>query len=126
MKFNVRTYKAQESQPDYPAEMKRARDLVVISMATMMQLHGIRKIDLDVVMVGPDMVPSPSMSVVEPDGTPRSLVLVRNKIARSVIDMLLTYGVLSLEIEPTEKETSAMDRRWKHLVEGDEDERGNQ
>lgn len=122
MKFKITAYKPNEGEPDYPDEMARARDLVLMSVAPLMQLHGISKLQANAVRIGPQLVKSPQLLPVEDPGIPGEIKILRNNIARSLVDILLSYGIHDVEILPSEEEDDKIRKRWKFLREGDQEE----
>jgi lipoate-protein ligase A len=123
MKLSVIAYKSEnESVPDFPVQIKRTRDLILNFSAKMMHLHGVQRINLNIKSVGPLMVSSPTMVLLDDAEVPPQLVAVRNQIVKNVAATLETYGILDFEIEPTDKERKNMRSRWSWILRGDEEE----
>lgn len=118
MKFKLVAYKPpSEKNIDYPNELKRARDLIATSCATLMHLHGIKSVKLNASLVGPVIQAEPTIEILDQD-PPEAAARVRTSIARQVAAILATYGILEFEITPEDKEIEAMAARWLTMIEG--------
>lgn len=118
MKFKIVAYKPPtEKNIDYPNELKRARDLIATSCATLMHLHGIKSVKLNATLVGPVIQPEPSIEILD-QRPPEAAVRIRTSIARQVAAMLATYGILEFEITPELGEIDAMAARWATMEGG--------
>jgi len=118
MKFKIIAYKPPtDKNIDYPDELKRARDLIATSCATLMQLHGIKSVKLNAALVGPVIQPEPSIELLEQE-PPEPAAKVRTSIARQIAAIMVTYGLLEFEITPDDKEIEAMAARWATMLDG--------
>jgi len=118
MKFKVAPFKPPEWSVDYPNELKRARDVVVVSIAQMMHLHGIERINLRAGVIGPRLVTSPELSLL-PLQPPRVVAALQNEIARTLVAQMSAYGIMDMMIMPTEEEIESIRQRYAHLMDRD-------
>ena len=118
MKFAVTVYKPAEGGIDFPDEIARTRDLIIVSLASLMHLHGIARIQANAVSVGPETITQPKFEPIDDDYLPQQLKLLRNRVAKNVLDVLIAYGIHDIKLEPTEEETNNMRARWRYLEEG--------
>lgn len=122
MKFKITAFRPSEGERDFPDEIARARDLVAMSVAAMMQLHGISRLQANAVRMGPETIKSPKLIPVKDPDIPEQVLALRNVVARTLVDVLAAYGIHDMEIQPSEEEAKKMKIRWRYLKEGDMEE----
>lgn len=119
MKFHVTAFKAPKGVKDYPMEVARSRDLLLMSLAPLLQMHGIKGIQLNTNMMGPKAIESPKLFLDEEADVPEELVALRNSVARHVSNLLSLFGIEELKLDPDEEERKNMVRRWRFLRGGE-------
>lgn len=115
MKTNIQIYQPADGEARaIPLELANARAAAINNATVNMRLFGIRKITVANKAVGIKTLADVSYSELE-GNIPDSLAACRNHMARQIAEYILQFGILDIEMMPTDDEKKIIQTTWDKL-----------
>jgi hypothetical protein len=101
-----------------PKELEAPRGQIIHMVAHMMKLYGIKCIRANVSMVGPCGVTSPLIDVMPAFESIRPMAFQATEvtIVRSLIPIMLVYGILGISISLNDQDKNDMLKMWAAMA----------
>ena len=118
MKTSVQLYQPTEAgSAVIPAELANMREYALTFIVGFMRMFGIGKLGVKPAFVGIKSVADITFAPLMP-GVPIPLAASRNYLVRQLADIAVLFGILSVEINPTDEEKEDIKVRWQNLATG--------
>lgn len=115
MKTNVRVYRPQgEGARDVPVELANARSAAISTATVNMRLFGIKHIAIESKNIGIKTIADVNYEDLE-GNIPDGLVACKTTMVRQTADYLLQFGILDINMMPTEEEQKVLQATWDRL-----------
>lgn len=100
-----------------PPEMEQIRDQIIYLVANLMKLYGLRSVKANVSMLGPAGTTSPTFEAFpafEPI-RPIQLAATEVTVVRSIVPVMMAYGIVGMTLELDEKDKTDMTNSWGRM-----------
>lgn len=101
-----------------PKELEPPRGQIIHMVAHLMKLYGIKRISCNVSMVGPCGVTSPQIDVMPAFAEIRPMAFQATEITivRSLMPIMLAYGILGISISLNDQDKNDMLKMWSAMA----------
>jgi len=120
MKTKVQLYQVPpgSDMPEIPASLFAAKEVVLYHLTAYMRMFGIGRITVTPVGVGLKTITNVAFKPLKGE-PPEEYVKARNFMLRNLADSMSLFGILDIEIQPSEEEMVIIEASWEAFKSGE-------